>query len=193
MEGKVVALRPLQYGPKFPEDMVDFHQVFMLNNQQNDEALLRLRYVGKLEKGTRLCDCGKCGKQFTDEFALNRHGQLRHQPRQEPVIKDDHLGKIDTNDPDALEARARQLRRELQHTHLADGMEAPNPEAEAAKAAAEEERFLDEASPIAWDKTKAATKADDVKVPEVGTKAPKQRRELRKRSAPKQAGSKRRA
>jgi len=179
----VVALRPLQYGPRFPEDMVDFHQVFQLRNEQNDEALLRLKYVGMLGKGVRLCDCGKCGKQFTDEFALTRHGKLRHEAKPGPTIADDHLGKIDTNDPQALEARARQLRRELQHTHLADGQQAPNPDAEAEKAAAEETKFLNEVSPIAWDKTKAATKADDVKVPDVATtkRPPKQRRELRKR------------
>lgn len=167
MEGTFFACRPLQYGPSFPADMIDLHQVFEMRNEQNDEQLLRLRFVAPLPPKAPLVVCGPCGKKFTSEFALNRHGKLRHEAPRAPQVKDDTLGRIDTNDPDQLLARAQRLQREMQTTQLADGMVAPNPDADAEVAARAEEKLIDEISPIAWDKTQAALKADDVKVPEV--------------------------
>lgn len=182
MEGTCVALRPIQYGPSFPADMVDLHQVFEMRNEQNDEALLRLRFVAPLAPKTPLVQCGRCGKKFTDGFSLNRHGQLRHEPQREPQIVDDHLGKIDTDDPSQLEARARQLQREMRTMVPADGMHAPNPEAEAMSA---EDKLLNEVGPIDWTKTKAAVQANDVKVPEVSTAPakPRARKRAGKRGA----------
>lgn len=186
MEGTYFACRPLQYGPSFPADMIDLHQVFELRNEQNDEALIRLRFVASLPKGAKLVECGKCGRRFTEEFALNRHGKLRHEAPKGPQVVDDHLGKIDLDDPGALQTRANQLQREMQTAQLADGYMTPNPDAAAEQAAQAEEKLLDEISPIAWDKTQAALKADDVKDVHVSTT-----RSKAKRAAPKGRAKKR--
>lgn len=169
MEGTFIALRPFQYGPKFPEHMLDMHQVFEMKNETNDEALLRLKFAAPLPPKSRLSECGRCGAKFTDEFGLNRHGRIRHTVPRGPKIVDDVLPPIDLDDPNALLERALRLQRDLKNMIPADGVMAPNPEAEVDAEVAREEKLVDEMHPIAWDKTAAAVKADDVKVPEVTT------------------------
>lgn len=194
MEGTYYACRPFQYGPDFPADMIDLHQVFEMRNEQNDEALLRLRYAAPLAPKVRLHQCGPCGKKFFSEMALTRHGMIRHSERESaaPKVVDDSLPPIDTNDPAQLIARARLLRKQLKDQVLADGFVAPNPDAEADQRLREEEKLLNEIAPIPWDKTKAAVAADDVKVPNVKTsvrrraKPRKRRRAARKAASPQQ-------
>lgn len=169
MQGSFVALRPMQYGRDAVANLVDMHQVFEMRDEVNDETLLRLRYAMPLAKDSPISACGLCGAKFTSDFGLNRHGKLRHTERRGPVIKDDDLGPIDLDDPEALLARAERLRRDMKHTFLADGINAPSPEAEVSAEERADEKVINEMSPIAWDKTKAAVKANDVKVPEIVT------------------------
>lgn len=188
MEGTYFACRPLQYGPRFPEDMLDLHQVFDLRHEPNDETLVRLKYVASLSPKARTVQCGKCGARFTDEFGLNRHGAIRHTEQRGPKIVDDTLPKIDLNDPAQLEARAAQLRRELKHMIPVDGLTVPNPEAEIEKAAAEEAELLDEMHPIDFTKTAANQKGNDTApVPEVNTRPVRRGRRGGRRRAQKEA------
>lgn len=172
MDGNFVALRPFQYGPDPALHLLDMHQVFEMRNEINDEALLRLKFAMPLAPNTKVVECGRCGKRFTDSFGLNRHGMIRHTERRGPNIIDDPLGKIDLDDPNALMERAERLRREMRHIIPADGINAPNPDAEVDQAAAADDRLINEMHPVAWEKTAAAVKADDVKVPDVSTSAP---------------------
>lgn len=185
MEGTYFACRPIQYGPRFPEDMLDLHQVFDLRHEPNDETLVRLKYVASLSPKARTVQCGKCGARFLDEFGLNHHGRVRHadQPRG-PRIVDDTLPKIDLNDPAQLEARAARLREDLKHMIPADGLMAPNPETEVEQAAAEEAKLLDEMHPIDFTKTAANQKGNDTApVPEVHTRAARRGRRGGRRRA----------
>lgn len=170
MEGTFVAQRPFQYGPDPEADQLDFHQVFEMRHEKNDEVLARLRYVVPLAAKARTVSCGLCGRKFTEDFALARHGQQRHSPRHLPTIKDDDLGPIDLNDPGALIARARRLEAEMKTTMPVDGMMVPSPDAELDRESAAEEKFLNDASPLDLTKTKAALKANDVKVPDISTR-----------------------
>lgn len=188
MEGTFVACRPLQYGPRFPEDMLDLHQVFQMRNEQNDEALVRLRYVASVSPKAPVVQCGRCPAKFTSEFGLNRHGKLRHEAQRGPRVIDDTLGKIDTDDPNQIIAKAERLQRELKTMQAAGTPFIPNPDAEVDEASAAEAKLLDEISPIAWDKTKAAMKADDVKVPEVSSAPAAPARQVRRKRQTKKRG-----
>lgn len=181
MEGTFVALRPMQYGPSFPADMLDLHQVFEMRHEQNDEMLLRLKYVAPVEPRARLLQCGECGRKFTSDLGRTRHGRIRHEPQHGPKIVDDNLGPIDLDDPAQLEERAARLRRDMKDIVQAGTMQVPNldPEDEAAAA---ENKLLQDIAPVPWEKTAAAVKAGDAKVPEIVTAPPTRVRKARKAS-----------
>jgi hypothetical protein len=72
----VFARRPgWTYGDSPP---LDFGQVFELTGQRNDSRLLDLGLVARVEKGTAIVGCGRCGARFATDRDLNMHGGKRH-------------------------------------------------------------------------------------------------------------------
>lgn len=53
-------------------------QVFQLQGGRNDEKLLQLRYLVRVEKGTALHQCAECGALFDNEHWLEMHGEKWH-------------------------------------------------------------------------------------------------------------------
>lgn len=73
-KGFVRALSPFQY-----EDLhLSRHQVFELQGKRNDEKLIAMRYVVRVEEGTELVQCAECGALFQDPHWLEAHGDMWH-------------------------------------------------------------------------------------------------------------------
>ncbi len=70
------AARPFGYGDQYP--MLDVGQVIEIEvgQQKNDEAMIRLGLLRRLERTP--VRCGKCGATLADENFLNMHGKHRH-------------------------------------------------------------------------------------------------------------------
>ena len=57
---------------------VERGQVIKLAGVRNDEPMVRMQYFAPVAKGTRLKECGTCGKLFISETARDNHGRLWH-------------------------------------------------------------------------------------------------------------------
>jgi len=60
---------------------VDRGQVIALVGVRNDEKLVRLGYITRLEGSPRLAECGVCGDMFIDEQTREEHGTKTHRRR----------------------------------------------------------------------------------------------------------------
>lgn len=73
------ATRMFDYGPpNTPGETLDPGQIVELGGWLNDDKLIRLNLVKKIDGRSKPCQCGKCGKQFAAEFFLSGHGNKRH-------------------------------------------------------------------------------------------------------------------
>jgi hypothetical protein len=62
---------------------LDRGQIVELQGMVNDEKLLRLGYISKVqEKSPRILECGECGAKFLDDSARLAHGRRRHPHRE---------------------------------------------------------------------------------------------------------------
>jgi hypothetical protein len=74
----VWAARPFGYGEDHP--MLDVGEVIQIEvgRERNDEKLLRLELLRKVESGQKPVQCGKCERHFLTEGYLNQHGRNHH-------------------------------------------------------------------------------------------------------------------
>lgn len=105
MGERVYARRPFDYGTK----SLARGEVFELQGARNDEVLLRLRYVERVEKGARLHQHGASGRKFIEAGFLEAFGREEaHKERlrvEESFSPDGQpYGVVDTTG-DAEEAR----------------------------------------------------------------------------------------
>lgn len=68
------ARRPFGYG----DVSLDMGQVVELGGFRNDEKLVRLGYLEKVEGKRPLKDCRLCPGKFVDEGSRERHGRRTH-------------------------------------------------------------------------------------------------------------------
>lgn len=88
-EEKHWARRPFQYG----QDNLERGQIFSLSGQRNDEKLLRLGYVSKVDTKTEEYQCGVCGKTFIDLGSRDGHGKTGH--RRRPLSPEEEDAELD--------------------------------------------------------------------------------------------------
>lgn len=75
---RYIAKRPFGYGRIA---MLDRGQVFELDNQPNDEKLIRLGYVNEFPAGYETYTCAECGSEFVGTSERSAHGRERHVER----------------------------------------------------------------------------------------------------------------
>lgn len=80
MSEKVYARRPFSYGTHH----LARGEVFALQGARNDEVLLRLRYVDRVEKGARLYEHGPTGRTFIEAGFRDGFGRA-YQRQQESL------------------------------------------------------------------------------------------------------------
>ena len=76
------ARRPFDYSDDVGYDRGEF--IGPLGGLTNDEALIRLQYVGEFKSkaaNPRLFPCRECGKKFIEEALREMHGRTRHRAR----------------------------------------------------------------------------------------------------------------
>ncbi len=76
-EQKYWVRRPFDYAG----EELDRGQIIELKSARNDEKLIRLGYVQKLDRNNGFRECGVCFKKFTGEGERNGHTELRHSDR----------------------------------------------------------------------------------------------------------------
>lgn len=80
------ASRSFGYGPKGTAgEMLDPGQVVSLGGFPNDMKLIDYGHLKEVPKRSSLSKCGKCGKDFANDFFLNMHGNKRHSGVSDPA------------------------------------------------------------------------------------------------------------
>jgi hypothetical protein len=121
--------------PHYAGIPADTGAVFPLGGFVNDEKLLRLGFLEKVDGTPKLAQCGACGTKFLSGRYRTAHGDRRHAP--EPLVAGD-LGS-------ALEGLG------YSPTGI-EGAIVPDLTGDA------EERRLNHEAPIYWEKTAASQK-----------------------------------
>jgi hypothetical protein len=80
------ARRPFGYGR---HGNLDRGQVVPLLGVQNDEKLVRLGYLMKLDARADVADCGECPARFVGDAERAAHGSERHRERDDNPLSED--------------------------------------------------------------------------------------------------------
>jgi hypothetical protein len=97
------ARRPFGYSGR----QLDRGQVLTLTGAVNDEKLVRLGYVARVERNDTTYQCAECGAEFIGISERSSHGNTRHRERE-----------LDPHEEDALVERQERMLEQVAPLYL---------------------------------------------------------------------------